>query len=248
MKRTKQAAAVFTALALAATMAVPVWVTVPESSMISSETTDQKATCQVNGTYNVEKVYCLEIEWSDMNFTYEPGKWKASTDSKSGKEVLGYESEDNKAVGWNNVTIESPSGNGQTAQTSRYIKVTNKSNANVKVNFGFEPITNEEKRLKGEFWVGNTDVNDNNNGIWMQRADANVDGIHMTAGGTDGAHGTEKTGIATEAVIDFYMTGRPMRKYETESKMGDIVVTLTDAGDEDPASGGYGAIYKQSTT
>ncbi len=242
MKRTKQAAAVFTALALAATMAVPVWATENESgtTLIDNDTANKEATCDVTGTYNVQTVYHVDIEWSKMNFTYTPGTWIPENGSEN---LLQYKGDN---VGWNN--------NGADGNPSHYVKITNKSNVNVNIDLSYaNEDTLNDNRVEADFIVlrevgGHTEYYKTVKSIWMERADANVVGTVQSTGGT--TDGTTKKynaqGTVSEALLYISLSGRPAKAINNE-KVGTLTLTVGDGGDTAPDETTTTEIYKQKT-
>lgn len=247
MKRTKQAAAAVTALALAASMALPVWAegeNVTGKTLIDDTTTDGKATCDVMATYKPTEVIHLDIEWGDMAFIFEPGTWNPEyTDAKDGnREKAVYTG---TSSGWNNENANST------------ITVTNKSNANLKVTFDYTS-ENTYSKVSGDFYAKDSNgvfnvLVDKDKGIWMQSADANIDGITIDKTGTSQNPGVTKTvvGQATTAEVKLVLTGRPQKRIDSATKIGTVTVTVkstdynTVPADDDQT---YSKIYMQTTT
>lgn len=244
MKRVQTAAAALTALALTAALAVPVWAETAGTDLI--DTSSGTAEKEVHGTYNREAVYHLDISWGSMEFTYEPGVW--TPEKTDGSDLLGYDKKTdtdtgNKiGVGWDNSN-----------ETINAITVTNKSNANIQLTFKYAAESGYEE-ISGGFYetvsaYGARKKIDETKGIWMQRADANISGMAYDSNATEGNHEITSVvkGIASEAKLVLVLSGRP-KKNITNQKIGTVTITLTDAGDEDPAEGTYSMKYNQKTS
>ncbi len=241
MKRTKQAAAVVTALALAATMAVPVWATTVKIDNNTTETAGVRSeTYDVNGTYEPAEIIHLDIEWGDMKLTYAPGEWNPEYSDKNGKELV-YVGKDS---GWNN------------KEEHNKIVLTNRSNANVKVTFEYD---SSDEYVSGDFYAKKDDTEtiyttkiETDKGIWMQSADANITGVAVGTNATDQNPDAQndQTGIAPVADIKLILTGRPQKRYD-DSQIGEITVNVQSVDyNTVPAENSteYSKVYKQPTT
>lgn len=240
MRRVQKAAAVLAALALTTALAVPVWA--ENTATLSGTDNDNEAKIEVKATYSLQTKYHVDIKWDDMSFTYTPGEWKPETDETDHTDYLQYVSDDNVNVGWNNGT--------NAGKASRYITVTNKSNANVNVGIKFE-LTNgtddlNYNRVDALFFdenmthTGSTASNMKSGSltsIWMQRADANVLGSKDTNGQAATAKqdtmGYNIQGAPSTAKIGVFLIGRPAKAMSNE-KIGTITLTLSDGGDSAP--------------
>lgn len=232
MKRVQTAAAALTALALTAALAVPVWAADASPKTVESvETGSNTAEIAVTAVYNPETVYHVDISWGSMAFEYNPGEWTAESGDEDKLAYTG------KNVGWNNGDND-----------NNFIKIVNKSNENVCVTPSFTEET-DYSNIKCYFYDNSSTEIETSKGIWMQRADANIDGVTKEANTTSQDHNRSyiTTGKAPVANLKLYLTGRPNKKTgENGTTIGTVTLTLTSA-DDNPTEGFYSKTYDQST-
>lgn len=255
MRRVQKAAAVLAALALTTALAVPVWAAAGSTEITKgaddSAITNNPVSIEVSGTYEMKKVYHVDITWDDMtDFVYNAGTWTPEKENKD--DMLQYQ--DTSKIGWNNNDGNNP---------KRKITVTNKSNANLAFEFGFEAKNTANKdRINAAFvdvatagtLDGHGETYTSVTKFWMQRADANVKGTQNATGTSAGQNmGYSATGVASKAEFYFNLTGRPVDTIQQSDGIGTITITVSDA-DANGISGitvpdtGYDKTYAQQTT
>lgn len=239
MKRVQKAAAALAALALTAAITLPAGAVDTTGNIYKITADTNTATCKVMGTYDLQTVYHVDVEWGGMEFTYTPGTWMGdNSNSHDDNEKLQYVGKNGEAVGWNNGTEGEPN-----SSENHKIKITNKSNANVLVELSYESTDPACEDHVGGFFR-NTDGEYTQ--VWMERADKNVVG---TVSGTSSNHHPDAmnvTGKPTATTVYLCLYGRPSKAISEQTEIGQVTLTLSAGTETKPQKNEGLLIVEQS--